>query len=95
MYPEPCESCTGRTRCKLSPENPWRFKEWHPGSRGHWLGDGQYQLDILYTDPNELAMDILRYAEQVAIANETGTIKEAVRQRTQYVWELQGVGNGA
>lgn len=67
-------------------------EEWHPDQRGQWLADGRYQLEIPYTDPNELAMDILRHADQVAMTDHTGSIRDTVRQRTQRAWELHCAG---
>ena len=69
-------------------------EEWHPDQRGKWLEDGRFQLEVPYTDPNELAMDILRHADQVSIIADTGTIKQTVRKRTQQAWELHCAGKG-
>ena len=69
-------------------------EEWHPDQRGKWLDDGRFQLEVPYTDPNELAMDILRHADQVSITSDTGAIKETVRKRTQQAWELHCAGKG-
>lgn len=63
-------------------------EEWHPDQRAKWLEDGRFQLEVPYTDPNELAMDILRHADQVSIVADTGTIRSTVRKRTQQAWEL-------
>jgi len=49
---------------------------------------------VPYTDPNELAMDILRHADQVSIVSDTGTIRSTVRKRTQQAWELHCGGKG-
>jgi predicted DNA-binding transcriptional regulator YafY len=67
-------------------------EEWHPDQRGQWLPDGRYQLEVPYTDPNELAMDILRHADEVEVIADTGTVKAAVRERTQKAWALHCVG---
>lgn len=69
-------------------------EEWHPDQRGKWLEDGWFQLEVPYTDANELAMDILRHADQVSIIADTGTIKATVRRRTQQAWELHCGGKG-
>jgi len=34
---------------------------WHPAQTARWCDDGSYELSIPYSDPRELAMDILRY----------------------------------
>ncbi len=65
-------------------------EEWHPDQRGRWLADGRYQLEVPYTDPNELAMDILRHADEVEITADTGGVKAAVRERTRRAWQLHG-----
>ncbi len=69
-------------------------EEWHPDQRGKWLDDGRFQLEVPYTDPTELAMDILRNADEVSIVSDTGTVKETVRKRTQQAWELHCAGKG-
>ena len=69
-------------------------EEWHPDQRGLWLTDGTYQLKVPYTDPTELAMDILRHAEHVSIVADTGNIAQTVRKRTQLAWELLSLGEG-
>lgn len=62
-------------------------EEWHPDQRGKLLTDGRYQLEVPYTDPNELAMDILRHADQVAILGDTGVVATTVLKRAQLAWE--------
>lgn len=69
-------------------------EEWHADQRSKWLEDGRFRLEVPYTDPNELAMDILRHADQVSIIADTGTIKETVRKRTQQAWEMHCAGKG-
>jgi hypothetical protein len=69
-------------------------EEWHPDQRGKWLDDGRFQLEVPYTDPNELAMDILRHADQVSITADSGAVKETVRKRTQQAWDRHCAGNG-
>lgn len=69
-------------------------EEWHPDQRGKWLDDGRFQLEVPYTEPNELAMDILRHADQVSITADSGAIKETVRKRTQQAWEMHCAGKG-
>ena len=67
-------------------------EEWHPDQRGLWLTDGTYQLKVPYTDATELAMDILRHAEDVSIVADTGNVRETVRKRTQLAWEVLSSG---
>jgi predicted DNA-binding transcriptional regulator YafY len=39
---------------------------WHPDQLGHWT-DGHYELQIPYSDPRELLMDILKYGPEVEV----------------------------
>ncbi len=46
-------------------------EEWHPQQKGRWLdgdGEGRYELQVPYTDPTELAMDILRHGDSVVVS---------------------------
>ncbi len=58
----------------------WAAEErWHPDQIGHWA-DGHYELQIPYSDPTELVMEILRYGPEVeAIA--PAEIRDAVASR--------------
>lgn len=58
----------------------WAAEErWHPEQIGHWV-DGDYELQVPYSEPTELVMEILRYGPAVeAIA--PAEIREAVAQR--------------
>lgn len=62
-------------------------EEWHPRQRGRWLDDGRYQLELPYTDPTELAMDVMRHADEVEIMADTGALADTVRERTQRAWK--------
>ena len=50
-------------------------EEWHPQQRSRWVdreasgepGDGRYELQVPYSDPTELAMDILRHGDSVVV----------------------------
>lgn len=46
------------------------LEEWHPQQQGRWLDDGRYELRVPYTDPTELAMDILRHGDSVTVAGD-------------------------
>lgn len=58
----------------------WAAEErWHPDQIGHWV-NGNYELQVPYSDPTELVMEILRYGPDVeAIA--PAEIREAVASR--------------
>jgi len=70
-------------------------EEWHPEQRGQWLEDGRYRLELPYTDCTELAMDILRHADEATIVADTGDVAEAVRTRTERAWKQLCVGREA
>jgi len=60
---------TDNARLRFSPQAArWVADEhWHPQQQGKVLGDGSYELNIPYSDPRELVMDILRYGEEVVV----------------------------
>jgi predicted DNA-binding transcriptional regulator YafY len=39
-------------------------ERWHPDQIGQWVG-GRYELQVPYSDPRELLMDILKYGPEV------------------------------
>ncbi len=45
-------------------------EEWHPQQKPRWLDDGRYELQVPYSDPTELAMDILRWGDRVVVAGD-------------------------
>ena len=45
-------------------------EEWHPKQKARWLDDGRYELQVPYSDPTELAMDILRHGESVVVVGD-------------------------
>ena len=46
----------------------WVAEEnWHPAQRGQFLDDGRYRLDVPYSDPRELLMDILKHGPDVEV----------------------------
>ena len=49
-------------------------EEWHPQQKARWLdgppGEGRYELQVPYSDPTELAMDILRHGDSVIVAGD-------------------------
>ncbi len=42
-------------------------EHWHPQQQGEVFSDGSYELCIPYSDPRELAMDILKYGSEVEV----------------------------
>jgi predicted DNA-binding transcriptional regulator YafY len=57
-------------------------EEWHPMQRGRWTEEGRYELQVPYTDPTELAMDILRHGGDVTVV-EPASLRAMVRKRLQ------------
>ena len=45
-------------------------EEWHPRQKARWLDDGRYELQVPYSDPTELAMDILRHGDSVVVTGD-------------------------
>lgn len=56
-------------------------EEWHPEQAGQWLTDGNYQLRVPYSDPTELAMDILRHVGSVQVVADTGSVRAVVERK--------------
>lgn len=54
---------------QFTPERArWVARErWHPGQEGHFELDGSYILQVPYSDPRELVMDILKYGPDVQV----------------------------
>ena len=60
---------------------PWVSREaWHADQKGRLLDDGRYELQLPYADDTELAMDVLRYGEQVEVL-EPAALRDAIRDR--------------
>ena len=55
-------------------------EEWHPLQKSRWLDDGRYELQVPYSDPTELAMDILRHGDSVVVAGDK-TLAAEIRRR--------------
>ena len=55
-------------------------EEWHPRQKGRWLDDGRYELQVPYSDPTELVMDILRHGDNVRVAGDAA-LAALVRDR--------------
>jgi len=45
-------------------------EEWHPQQKARWLADGRYELQLPYSDPTELLMDILRHGDSVVVVGD-------------------------
>ena len=42
-------------------------EEWHAQQKSRWLDDGRYELQVPYSDPTELMMDVLRHGDSVEV----------------------------
>lgn len=42
---------------------------WHPEQRASWLEDGSYLMEVPYSDPRELILEILRFGPDVEVLN--------------------------
>jgi len=49
-------------------------EEWHAQQKSRWLADGRYELQVPYSDPTELAMDILRHGDSVVVAGDKALV---------------------
>lgn len=55
-------------------------EEWHPEQKSRWLEDGGYELQVPYSDPTELVMDILRHGDSVKVLGDKA-LGKAVEKR--------------
>ena len=57
-------------------------ERWHPEQQGSRLEDGRYRLELPYTDPRELILDILRYGPDVEVLDPP-ELRQAITSRLQ------------
>ena len=70
-------------------------EEWHPQQRARWLApaagegvaSGRYELQVPYSDPTELMMDILRHGDRVRVVGDKA-LAAAVAQRLRHAAAL-------
>ncbi|WP_418317864.1 helix-turn-helix transcriptional regulator [Piscinibacter sakaiensis] len=64
-------------------------EEWHPQQKSRWLPDGRYELQVPYSDPTEIAMDILRHGDNVRVVGDAALVRtiaeRMARAAAQYV----------
>lgn len=53
---------------------------WHPKQRSSFAADGSYLLEVPYSDPRELSMDIMRHGAQVEVIA-PGSLRTAVAEQ--------------
>jgi len=71
-------------RIRFSPEAArWVAEEhWHSDQLGYWVDDGRYELQVPYSNPTELLMEVLRHGpEAEIIAPEE--LRQQVRRQLQ------------
>jgi proteasome accessory factor C len=69
---------------RFTPERArWVADEvWHPEQQTRWLPDGRFELSVPYSDPRELAMDILKYGPDVEVVAPEA-LRDLVAERLQ------------
>ncbi len=69
-------------KLKFSPvQARWvRAEQWHPEQKTTELDDGSYLLEIPYSDPRELMLEILRFGPDVEVLG-PATLRESVKER--------------
>jgi predicted DNA-binding transcriptional regulator YafY len=70
---------------RFTPERArWVSREvWHPQQKGEFAEDGNYILQVPYSDDRELVMDILRHVPEVTVLQPAGLqvrIKDALEE---------------
>lgn len=67
---------------RFTPERArWVAEEqWHPQQQSRILEDGSYELQLPYSDPRELAMDVLKHGAEVEVI-EPKSLREMVREQ--------------
>jgi len=68
-------------------------EHWHPDQIGQWRNGG-YELQVPYSDPRELLMEILRYGPEVEVLA-PGALRERVRRRLTSALHPYETDNGA
>jgi predicted DNA-binding transcriptional regulator YafY len=57
-------------------------EQWHPQQKGRLEPDGSYVLEVPYSDPRELTMDILRHGPEVEVLA-PDVLRQAVRKQLE------------
>jgi predicted DNA-binding transcriptional regulator YafY len=67
---------------RFTPERArWVAEEqWHPQQQGRILENGSYEFQLPYSDPRELAMDVLKHGAEVEVI-EPESLRESVREQ--------------
>lgn len=77
-------------RIRFSPETArWVAEEiWHPDQLGQWVR-GLYELQVPYSDPRELLMEVLKYGADAEVM-EPAELRAETRRRLQRALEAYG-----
>lgn len=54
-------------------------EEWHPQQKTRWLEDGRFELQVPYSEPTEIAMDILRHGDSVKVVGDAALVRTIAR----------------
>lgn len=75
---------TAWARLRFTPERArWvAAEQWHPQQKGRSEPDGSYVLEVPYSDPRELTMDILRHGPEVEVLAPE-ELRQAVRRQLE------------
>jgi len=75
---------TAWARLRFTPERArWvAAEQWHPQQKARFAPDGSYVLEVPYSDPRELTMDILRHGPEVEVLAPEA-LRQAVRQQLE------------
>ena len=76
---------------RFSPDRArWVAAEmWHPQQRGRWDQDGSWLLELPYSDPRELVMDVMRHVPEVEVVAPL-ELRQAVAERVRAGFEKLG-----
>jgi len=55
-------------------------EEWHAQQKSRWLDDGRYELQVPYSDPTELAMDLLRHGDSVQVVGDKALVADIAQR---------------
>ena len=56
-------------------------EEWHAEQKSRCLPDGRYELQVPYSEPTELAMDILRHGDSVTVVGDKAMVSTIAKRR--------------
>ncbi len=58
-------------------------EQWHPRQQGEWLDDGDYELRVPFSRPDELIMDILKYGADIEVVSPAWLRQRVARDLTE------------